>query len=301
MKPSMYVRRLAGALALIFVTAGPPTARAAEEEISADAVERMSYVLAGRRVPAVEEPAGGVRVRGASSLRDLYRNVVRAVPIVVSRDGTGSSVVIRVDPAESMGLIVTNHHVVEKPFHNNAGVPFALILFHDAQIAGEPFDPVNFAACIKSRSNTPWCEALRRSLRTGVVLGTDPARDLALLAVRDIPKGIKPIPNASLDAVEAGDDVAVIGHPKGFLWTLTRGIVSAVRARYPMGESQGTIIQTQAPIAPGNSGGPLLTFDGRLAGVITWQLGGTQGLNAAVAINEVQKFAAEQAARSRPR
>jgi S1-C subfamily serine protease len=93
--------------------------------------------------------------------------------------------------------------------------------------------------------------------------------------------------------------VAVIGHPKGFLWSLTRGIVSAVRTKYPMGGSEGTVIQTQTPIAPGNSGGPLLTLEGQLVGVVTWQVGGTQGLNAAIAVNEVQKFAAEQAAKAR--
>ena len=80
---------------------------------------------------------------------------------------------------------------------------------------------------------------------------------------------------------------------------MAQGIVSAVRTKYPMGSSQGTVIQTQTPIAPGNSGGPLLTPDGRLVGVITWQLRGEQGLNAAVAINEVQGFASEMAAKSR--
>jgi len=66
-----------------------------------------------------------------------------------------------------------------------------------------------------------------------------------------------------------------------------------------MGDSEGTVIQTQTPIAPGNSGGPLLTLEGQMVGVITWQVGGTQGLNAAIAVNEVQKFAAELAAKPR--
>jgi S1-C subfamily serine protease len=42
-----------------------------------------------------------------------------------------------------------------------------------------------------------------------------------------------------------------------------------------------------------------LTLEGQLVGVVTWQVGGTQGLNAAIAVNEVQKFAAEQAAKAR--
>jgi hypothetical protein len=204
-----------------------------------------------------------------------------------------------VNAADSSALLITNHHVVEKTFKNEQGTPFVLALFYDRQLAGEPFNPDQLVSCIKTRENTPWCEALRRSIRMAWVLGTDPARDLALLKVDGVPSDVKPIREATIDTVEPGDDVAVIGHPKGLVWSLTQGIVSAVRTKFPMGSSQGTVIQTQTPIAPGNSGGPLMTLEGRLIGVITWQLRGEQGLNAAVAINEVQKFASDMTAKSR--
>ena len=69
----------------------------------------------------------------------------------------------------------------------------------------------------------------------------------------------------------------------------------AIRLRYPLGDALGTIIQTQTPIAPGSSGGPLLTPNGALLGVIVWGVvQEAQGLNAAIAINEIQAFVTEQ-------
>jgi S1-C subfamily serine protease len=275
-----------------------PLAFGAEEPLAAETISRIADVLGDRQLAPPDETAGGIITRGAS-LRDLYRATVRAVPIVVAQDGTGSSIVISLNRTESWGLVVTNRHVVEKPFRTNKGEPRVLLLFYDPQLASEPFSPDKIQQCIQVGEKSPFCDALRKSLRIAAVLGTDPARDLALLYVEDVPAGVTPIQEASLETVEPGDDVAVVGHPKGFLWSLTRGIVSAIRSKYPMGESQGTVIQTQTPIAPGNSGGPLLTMEGRLVGVITWQLAGSQGLNGAIAVNEVQKFAAELAAKSR--
>ena len=69
-----------------------------------------------------------------------------------------------------------------------------------------------------------------------------------------------------------------------------------------MGRARGTVIQTQTPVSPGSSGGPLLTAEGYLLGVIAWGVfKEAQGLNAAIAINEVQEFAREQAKRFQQR
>jgi S1-C subfamily serine protease len=294
----MRLARVAAFLAFACAISLLPPAFGAEEPLAAATISRMADLLGDRQLAPPDETAGGVITRGAS-LRDLYRATVRAVPIVVAQDGTGSSIVISLNRTESWGLVVTNRHVVEKPFRTDKGEPRVLLLFYDPHLAGEPFSPDKIQQCIQVGEKGPFCDALRKSLRIAAVLGTDPARDLALLYVEDVPAGVTPIQEASLETVEPGDDVAVVGHPKGFLWSLTRGIVSAIRSKYPMGESQGTVIQTQTPIAPGNSGGPLLTMEGRLVGVITWQLAGSQGLNGAIAVNEVQEFAAELAAKSR--
>ena len=71
---------------------------------------------------------------------------------------------------------------------------------------------------------------------------------------------------------EVGSDVYVIGHPVGLGWTVTRGVVSATRKAGEAGPTP--LIQTDAAISPGNSGGPLLDRDGRLLGVVSSKLAG---------------------------
>jgi hypothetical protein len=83
--------------------------------------------------------------------------------------------------------------------------------------------------------------------------------------------------------VRAGQEVIAIGSPLGLQNTVTRGIVSAVR------NTGGVIlIQTDASLNPGNSGGPLLDRNGRVIGINTLRVGQAQSLGFAVAINHAQ-------------
>jgi hypothetical protein len=138
--PRMRVTHVAVFLAFACAISFLPPTFAAEEPLTSEAISRMADVLGDRRLAPPEETAGGIVTRG-TALRDLYRSTVRAVPIVVAEDGTGSSIVVRVNRAESWALVVTNHHVVEKPFRTDKGEPRVLLLFYDPQLAGEPFSP----------------------------------------------------------------------------------------------------------------------------------------------------------------
>jgi S1-C subfamily serine protease len=178
------------------------------------------------------------------------------------------------------------------------------LLFYDAALKNEMFGAKHFSDCLtSSRDSSDWCRAVRQSMRWAKVVGTDPSRDLALLEVGDVPPGLSGIPPAEIQGLQPGDPVAVIGHPQGLLWSLTTGIISAVRTKMPVGSGLATVIQTQAPVNPGNSGGPLINADGKLAGVVfgsrigqTLQLGKedvmmpAEGLNYAVGIDEVLTF-----------
>lgn len=288
-------------LASLLLAGGPQRSAAAEAFDPPEASRRLAEVLAGRQLIPPEGGQDGFRLRGPQTLREIYRGAAPAVPLVISPDGIGSAVVITVNAAEGSGWVITNHHVVKTPFRDKAGRPWVLLLFYDPQLASEPFDAEGVVRCANGRDTAGWCRVLLRAMRIGYVLGTDPDRDLALLHVPLFPVGVQPIPEAALDTIGPGDHVAVIGHPHGFLWSLTQGIVSGVRQRYPMGAAYGTVIQTQVPIAPGNSGGPLLSPEGRLLGVITWKVTGSEVSNMAVAINEVRSFAMELAARARGR
>lgn len=116
---------------------------------------------------------------------------------------------------------------------------------------------------------------------------------LALVRVDSPPAGWEPMPIGAGRLPAVGTDVYVIGHPAGLGWTVTRGIVSAVRKP---GEIRKTaMIQTDAAISPGNSGGPLLDRHGRLLGIVMAKLAGRGVENVAFAIpaSEVLQFLAE--------
>ena len=115
--------------------------------------------------------------------------------------------------------------------------------------------------------------------------GADPAIDLAILKVP-----AKNLPAASIgdsDNLQVGQIAVAIGNPYGFERTVTVGVVSALRRTIPdSDESLTNLIQTDARIFPGNSGGPLLDSAGRVIGINTAVVGGRVGaLGFAIPIN----------------
>ena len=160
----------------------------------------------------------------------------------------GSGVIVRAN-----GLIVTNHHVIEKA----------------DEITVVLSDRREFDATIVS---------------------TDERTDLAVLRIDPGPKGLPFLNLRNSDDLEVGDLVLAIGNPFGVGQTVTSGIVSAL-ARTAAGVSDFSFfIQTDAAINPGNSGGALITMDGKLAGVNTAiysQSGGSVGIGFAIPSNMV--------------
>ena len=102
------------------------------------------------------------------------------------------------------------------------------------------------------------------------VVGRDRDSDLALLKI-PAPKarGATPLPLGSSAAVHVGDPAIALGNPFGLERTLTLGVVSATHREIeaPNGEKIEDVVQTDAAINPGSSGGPLLDARGRVIGV----------------------------------
>ncbi|HMB49032.1 MAG TPA: trypsin-like peptidase domain-containing protein [Natronoarchaeum rubrum] len=106
--------------------------------------------------------------------------------------------------------------------------------------------------------------------RTGEVVGRDELSDLAVIRIDETPDAAEALPVAD-EPADPGTAVAALGNPFGLDETITHGIVSGVNRSMPTtrGYAVPNVVQTDAPISPGNSGGPLVTCDGTVVGVNT--------------------------------
>ena len=155
------------------------------------------------------------------------------------RGGTGSGFVCR------PGVALTNHHVV-------AGAVAVEATFHDGRTAMVD------------------------------VAGSDPATDLAVLRLPDgaDAAGVPALEFGDSGHLRVGDFALAVGCPHGLAHSVSAGIISGL-GRALSGRDGHTIedvVQTDAPLNPGNSGGPLLGGDGRVVGIATAILAHTQGL-----------------------
>jgi S1-C subfamily serine protease len=158
---------------------------------------------------------------------------------------------------DSAGYVVTNYHVV-------AGAGSVSVRFADG------------------------------ATREAQVVGVDRGNDLALLRV-DAPEGVPAAPLGDSDAVEVGEVVVAIGSPFGLSATVTQGIVSAVGRTWVPGDGRPrrNLIQTDAPVNPGNSGGPLLNARGEVIGItsmIESPVQGNVGIGFAVPVNTLKRL-----------
>ena len=207
-----------------------------------------------------------IKFRGTVQSKRLYKKYAPSVVYILNPNleslGTGSVI-------NNNGLVLTNWHVVQ-----NADVLGIWIKSDDP----------NFLK--------------NEDYFVGKIIKQDKKADLAILQVTGLPKDIVPISIGSVSSVEEGDEVFAIGHPEGYTWSFTTGIVSKIRKNFSWQyknsyKHSATLIQTQTPISPGNSGGPLLDFRGRLVGVNTSSAG--SNINFAVGVNHVKKLLSKKA------
>jgi len=214
------------------------------------------------------QPAAGL-FRGSNEV-SIYEKASPAVVLILTESGSGSGSMLSKD-----GTIITNWHVV-------GSNRFVDVVFR-------PLDPAEDAFSEKSYRAR--------------VLKVDQVADLALLRLLETPPN-RPTLALSTSSPKIGADVLALGHPNGYNWSLTRGIVSGIRNdfnwQYKMGlQHLADVIQTQTPINPGNSGGPLLNDEMQIVGINSF---GSVGelTNFAVSSEMVREFLKQPESRFAP-
>jgi putative serine protease PepD len=175
------------------------------------------------------------------------------------RSDSGSGIVLT-----SSGLILTNEHVIDG-----------------------------------ARSITVALDGQSGRTRTATVVAADRSNDLALLRIDAAGLTLHPLKLADSAGARVGESAYAIGNPFGLNWTLTTGIVSAVgrQIKAPDGTAINHVIQTDAALNPGNSGGPLLDSTGTVIGInsqivsnSTSATGGSSGVGFAIPSDTVARF-----------
>jgi putative serine protease PepD len=221
-------------------------------------------VQSGTTEPATFPSSGGKKIS------DIYEGAKNGVVQVTStsvvsnsffgaqeQQAQGSGFVIDKD-----GHVVTNYHVVE-------GAKKVQVSFSDEE------------------------------QMNATVVGTDPSTDIAVLEIQGaMSRSLTPLVLGDSHQVKVGDAVVAIGNPFGLERTVTAGIVSALQRQIqaPNGFQIDEVIQTDAAINHGNSGGPLLNANGDVIGVnaqIETESGGNVGIGFAIPIDTVKDVASQ--------
>ena len=120
------------------------------------------------------------------------------------------------------------------------------------------------------------------------LVGTDARNDLAIIKIEA--EGLTPAALGDSDMLTVGEDVIAIGNPMGeFRGTATGGMISAVKRSITVEGTDMELVQTDAAISPGNSGGGLFNASGRLIGIVNAKVSDTsaEGLGFAIPVNSV--------------
>lgn len=224
-----------------------------------------SYSRGSQLLPAYRDP---ILTRGTTGI-SVFRNVSPGVVLIVvyeeksgqsSPSGLGAGVIL-----DSVGDVLTNWHVING---STGGLAF-----------------------LKPLGSTDIQSGTGYSLQ---IIGQDEVSDLALLRLVKPPADLHPVAMGSMATIQVAEDIHVIGHPHGNLWSYSTGVVSQIRDNYEWTYEDGSkhkakVLQLQTAINPGNSGGPVVDDQGRLLGLVAMGEEG-QNLDYAIAADAVQSF-----------
>ena len=254
---------------------------------------------------------GGAALGGAALLGGLdgRTTVVREVPVpgtepaAFARQGdrlTIHEIYARSAPGVVQITATSTQQVQPDPFFGN---PFGQSQTQEALGSGFVIDKAGHIVTnyhvVQGASRVEVSFSNNEKVRARVV-GADPSTDVAVLQVNAHSRALTPLNLGNSDSVRVGDAVVAIGNPFGLDRSITSGIVSALQRpiQAPNGFTIDHVIQTDAALNHGNSGGPLLNAQGQVIGVSAQiQTGGTSdgnvGVGFAIPINTVRNVVAQ--------
>ncbi len=216
---------------------------------------------------AIQKPGAGAQPMTAEQIYPMACRQVVGVSTseavqnvfgqVISTGVAGSGVILSQD-----GYIVTNYHVIERSY--NTGQPISAVTCDGASYPAQ-------------------------------VVGVESESDLAVLKIEA--PDLEPAALGDSDMLTVGQTVYAVGNPLGELtYTMTSGIVSALDRRIAISEDMAVnMLQFDAAVNSGNSGGPLYNAYGQVVGIVTakYSAGGTEGLGFAIPIADACYIANE--------
>jgi S1-C subfamily serine protease len=198
----------------------------------------------------------------------IYRERVNGVVLIASTNTVGTGVVV-----SGQGDIVTNEHVIRNAYKARGGDEWVAVWFRPS------------SGVRPAKTDFLLAKIVQRNQR----------RDLAQIQLAQLmPPTAAVVPLAAM-MPSIGQEVFTIGHPKTYLWSFSQGVVSQIRPDYEWQYPDGilrsaTAIQTQAPVNPGDSGGPLLDEEGAVVGIVVGSATETEGVYFAVAVQHVREL-----------
>ena len=220
------------------------------------AFDRGSRVLADYKEPELTRGAKGI---------SIFRGLAPSVTLVVTGDdknieGIGTGVVV-----DRSGYVLTNWHVIAG--HQDA------VVFMKPPSGSEIEKKYGYYA---------------------QVVYVNPVPDLALLKLAEAPSQLPAVTVGDISEAQIAEDIHIIGHPHGQLWSYSTGVLSQIRSDYTWKYDDGSqhrakVLQMQTAINPGNSGGPVVDDSGKLIGLVAMFEEG-QNLDYAISADVIKSF-----------
>jgi S1-C subfamily serine protease len=257
----------------------------------------FGYLAAKEQIPStIESPAVAQKVANSSSI--LASANTNFITEVVDKVGPA---VVRINASTTVATRSTStdeeDSSIRRFFGNRATQPNSSGEREVRQGTGSGFIINNNGQILTNAHVVSGATKVTVTLKdgrtiAGKVKGLDLVTDVAIVEVAE--KNLPSIQLGDSEKIKPGEWAIAIGNPLGLDNTVTAGIISGTgRTSADIGASDKRVsyIQTDAAINPGNSGGPLLDASGRVIGMNTAILRGTQGLGFAIPINTAQRIA----------